>query len=112
MRKFRFIGDPEEWNGGLKKNVIYNEDKIVINGYDDEFGYDWNVLRIAEAYPEDWQEVFEGKKLHKDTDLGYFAGVALHGLLANSKNYDSTVNFSIAAIETAKELIQQLDQEQ
>ena len=95
MRKFRFIGDSEEWGNVFEKNKVYYLPTSSIN------------------FPEDWQEVFdEPKKLHKDTDLGYFAGLALHGLLANSKNYDSTVNFSIAAIKAAKELIKQLDEEQ
>ena len=104
MRKFRFIG--EEWDNVFEKNKVYDGTFIP-----KELHYD--VATYSFKFPEDWQEVFdEPKKLHKDTDLGYFAGLALHGLLANSKNYDSTVNFSIAAIETAKELIQQLDQEQ
>jgi hypothetical protein len=106
MRKFRFIGDPSEWDGDLEKDKIYAETFSPK-------GWNYNIVEGALNYPDDWEEVFdEPKKLHKDTDLGYFAGVALRGLLANSKNYDSTVNFSIAAIETAKELIQQLDQEQ
>ena len=107
MRKFRFIGDPEEWDNVVEKNKVYDCTFIP-----KEYSH-YDIATYSFNFPEDWQEVFdEPKKLHKDTDLGYFAGVALHGLLANSKNYDSTVNFSIAAIKAAKELIQQLDQEQ
>jgi spermidine/putrescine-binding protein len=126
MRKFRFIGDPGDWGCDLQKNKIYSADMIVTNGYDDEFGYDWVVLRCAENNPEDWEEVFDKpKKLHKDTDLGYFSGLALQAILSNpntagqiravygnvtAEKADEIV--SKKAITIAKELIKQLDQEQ
>lgn len=55
----------------------------------------------------------EVKQLHKDTDLGYFAGLAMHGLLAGTDREDigEEEELSKLSIEIAKELIKQLDEE-
>ena len=56
------------------------------------------------------------KPLHKDTDLGYFAGLVIKGLLSNPKigtdekeaSFEPFVKY---CIELSKEMIKQLDQE-
>jgi len=54
----------------------------------------------------------EAKKLHKDTDLGYFAGVAMQSiLLSDSYKSASARTKAENAVFLAKELIKQLDQE-
>jgi hypothetical protein len=108
MRKFRFIGEPVNSYYLLEKNSIYNANTIVTDGHDDEFGYGWDVLRYAEENPEDWEEI---KPLHKDTDLGYFAGVAMQGILQDSNWITNPIEAAKRAVEYSKELIKQLDQE-
>ena len=107
MRKFRFIGDPSEWDGDFEKDKIYAETFIPK-------GWNYNIVEGALNFPDDWEEVFdEPKKLHKDTDLGYFAGLALQAILINDKNFGTDTDFQIEiAIHKAQKLIQQLDQEQ
>jgi hypothetical protein len=107
MRKFRFIGDPKEWDGKLEKNKIY----------DGAFTpQDWkcNVAEGSFYFPEDWEEVYdEPKRLHKDTDLGYFAGLALQAIINQPEYYGAkTIDQVRKSIEKAKEIIKQLDQEQ
>ena len=59
MRRFKFVGDPEEYgqddgsNYLLIKNEIYNQGFIP-------WSYDTgSVLSASEEYPEDWEEVFD-----------------------------------------------------
>lgn len=126
MRRFRFIGDELDANGYGKKQpcvgVVYNEDEIFC----DCSVLDWskdNFLKIC----DEWQEVFEEKPmitdspvtftshsnpLHKDTDLGYFAGLAMQGLLANPNRVKDIGGGEVKnAILIAKELIKQLNEE-
>jgi hypothetical protein len=110
MRKFRFIGDPIEWDGDLKKNKVYEGVyKLTEKSH--------NVFDAVNFYPNDWQEVFdEPKKLHKDTDLGYFAGLAMQGYISSPvpglKDLYDTGEIIRRSIFFAKELIKQLDQEE
>lgn len=124
MRKFKYIGNNlDGFNPMFEKNVIYNEDFSLGVGYS-------NVGRIAQRYPHDWEEVFgeqvdppkkvEPTTLHKDTDLGYFAGLALQGIHSNpdwvktckiEDDWEEYVSRSVsAAIDISKELIKQLDE--
>lgn len=116
MRKFRFIGNPDEYDIlFIKFGEVYNENDIPWTE-DGKPNKDWtidkNVLGAFKEYPEDWEEVFDEpiKQLHKDTDLGYFAGVALNGLLSDQKRSGSSKDFAETAILFAKELINQLDE--
>tara|TARA_R110000772_G_scaffold46279_10_gene105716 strand:+ start:159 stop:641 length:483 start_codon:yes stop_codon:yes gene_type:complete len=62
----------------------------------------------------DWtRKAINRQPLHKDTDLGYYAGLAMQGLIANAPNGHLS-NFKEGcslAIGWAKELIKQLDKE-
>jgi hypothetical protein len=118
MRKFRFIGDDLN---------VYSDYFHVGSIYDADYkdGHWKKVSELAQLNSQDWEEVFEDKNieipvlganktliyerpknLHKDTDLGYFAGVILQGLVSSSRPIDFK-----DLIQLAKELIKQLDQE-
>lgn len=115
MRRFRFVGDPSDYriegfDPPFKVGEVYEgslKDPQCIS----------SVQEYADSLnDEDWQEVFETelKTLHKETDLGYFAGLAMQGILANSS--DIIVNLkdsdkSYFAVLMAKELIKQLNEE-
>lgn len=111
MRKFRFVGDPDDYKvneAEFKVGEIYNGDFV---------GKD--CLCTVEQYASkswctsDWQEVFEeqAKPLHKDTDLGHFSGLAMQGYIAAGSTGMPTPDRIVKyAIETAQELIKQLDQ--
>ena len=76
MRRFRLL--KQEGYNTLYKGEIY--DDSFIPGH-------VSVFELSRKYPEDWYEVFdEPKQLHKDTDLGYFAGLAMQGLISNAPN--------------------------
>ena len=100
MRRFRFVGYPDNYSKWLKKpvfNMIFDE-KTHAEYCGTGASQGWKVL---ENLP-DWEEVFETKpkRLHKDTDLGYFAGV----FAASGCDISDSVN-------KAKRLIKQLDKE-
>jgi hypothetical protein len=66
MRRFKFVGDPEEYgqddgsNYLLIKNEIYNQGFIP-------WSYDTgSVLSASEEYPEDWEEVFDFEEEKKE----------------------------------------------
>lgn len=63
-------------------------------------------------FPKEVEQVFEpeSKPLHNDTDLGYYAGLAMVEYI---RQYGNGWNERIASesIATAKELIKQLDKE-
>lgn len=122
-RKFRFVGDPNsQWYLPVEKNKVYP---------DTYFSSCMNASRIGLAYDlgnrEDWEEVFESEQpetLLKDTDLGYFAGLAISGLLSNPKTSEQISSqigdvtpekankiVSITAIAIAKSLIEELKKE-
>jgi hypothetical protein len=110
MRKFRFIGEPVNTYYLLFKNGIYNQNEIVESAFKDLDDKDWTVLMYVENDPESWEEIFIN---HKETDLGYFAGLALQSILMNTENFGTDTDFQIEmAIHKAKKLIKQLDQEQ
>lgn len=109
MRRFRLLTDGE-YVGCVKDQVFYECEKISDTGR--------TVKYYQEMYPEDWQEVFDNpKQLHKDTDLGYFAGLAMQGQFSQVDKYleaygDEWVNpFIENSITLAKQLIKQLDKE-
>lgn len=117
MRKFRFIGSQKEKHTSYLINFsvgeCYNEDRKAFRD---------SPLTIQDAalmYPKDWEEVFdETKPFHKDTDLGYFAGIVLPLLFTKAEFYvqkhgtnklmDKLIDHSIFV---AKQLIKQLDAE-
>ena len=93
---------------------VLSEDHFMI---DDNFPVSFYV----EKYPADWEDVFENQfepegfldRMHKDTDLGHYAGLAMQGLLSNSNSsfIVGTPELISSSISIAKELIKQLDQE-
>lgn len=127
MRRFRFVGDQTNANNYQENipelNKVYDGDDCV--------GLLLNtpVIVWANLYPEEWQEVSNEKTasgildaghmpkydvnptLHKDTDLGYYAGLAMQGILATGQANLHDKDGIVFAIEWAKELIKQLDKE-
>ena len=88
MRRFRFIGDPKQYNWD-DKPVVYQIYPETHTGKIKSMQWESKPLSRWDD-PElliDWQEVFDGKPyireipkpLHKDTDLGYFSGLAMQG---------------------------------
>lgn len=123
MRRFRFIGDPKEYHWDQRPKT---GDTYVIEEINDMWGGgDFDDDDISEWGKNDWQEVFENdggtmlttpKTLHKDTDLGYFSGLAMIGLLSNRSMIDNVERPSIdwltdCSISISKELIKQLNEE-
>lgn len=113
MRRFRFVGDPKEYNRWNKRpvfNDIYDQEKHA-EYYGSGANSAWRILDDH----EDWQEVFdEPKPLHKDTDLGMFTLGIINGTISNQLMVDSMSDQSRQflvenAILLAKELIKQLD---
>jgi hypothetical protein len=103
MRKFRFIGDPEDYNN----DVIFGE--IYLENYQPN---KWPLSVIGYFGLPEWEEVIEKPKpLHKDTDLGYFAGLIFQGMMINSNWGGTFISMSIDAVNAAKQLIKQLDQQ-
>jgi hypothetical protein len=110
MRKFRFIGDPNEWDGDCEKDKFYAATYIPK-------GWHYDVATCALNFPDDWEEVFdEPKKLHKETDLGYFSFELMKAMInspelttSDDADMESFVSYYVSL---AKELIKQLDQEQ
>jgi hypothetical protein len=102
MRKFKFIGDPKDYNNDVIFGEIYLENYKPNGGPLSVIGYF--------GLPE-WEEVIEKvKPLHKDTDLGYFAGLAMGGMLS-SRSLLNDNQLCFESIKLAKELIKQLDNE-
>jgi hypothetical protein len=125
MRKFRFIGDSCDWEWDINPILgsLYTLDALNEMRGGDPVDDD---LIDCEWGKENFQEVFEYKnykipilgynnvsvkQLHKDTDLGYFAGVAMQGILQDSNWITNPIEASKRAVEYSKELIKQLDQE-
>ena len=102
MRKFRLI----EGNYGEQFEIGMTYDEFFIQ---DKTGKNVNYLK--NLYPEDWELVKE--VLLKDTDLGYFAGLAMQGLIANAPDQQlhNTTQGCELAIWWAEELIRQLKEE-
>lgn len=110
MRRFRFVGDPGDYSPGL---VEYNH---IYEGYEEIGSY--TVITLSYDYPNDWREVIDEPEttLHQ-TDLGYYAGLALNGYMANIFDSDDMHRHSeekVAewSINYAKELIKQLKEEE
>ena len=105
MRKFRFVGDPDEYDWD-EKPIVGKVYPGTHKGYYIENDFESRPIELwFNDFPEDWEEVTEvetvtKKPLHKDTDLGYFAGL----MVANGAMVED-------AIYKAKELIKQLDNE-
>ena len=137
MRKFRFIGDSSNWEWEINPvhGFIYSMEQLnkmrCGDPVDDDFmDCRWgkeNFEEILYYYENLGASVKDIKKVenfwgtpmpwtsenhfHKDTDLGYFAGLVLQGILANSKKDDYPKELARESILIAKELIKQLDQE-
>ena len=116
MRRFRFVGDPNMFDWDLKPVLgdIYPE-----THFGTKKGIPFTPVFANGVDTDHWQEVFDHiglptpKPLHKDTDLGYFAGLAMRGLLSDSslsyQTSDWAEKLSMDSIKAAKELIKQLD---
>ena len=122
MRKYKLITD--QGYSELEKGQEHYENFVAA---------DLRVKELVELYPEDWVEV-TGQPiptLHKDTDLGYFVGLAMGSLLNMiSTKEGAKIYFEISgannpelvhklveehlcmfSIELAQELIKQLDEQ-
>jgi len=139
MRKFRLIRNADDYDGSRVIGEVLEETFIPWT-VDGKPNHNWdrnqNVLDASQSYPRDWEEVFEGvsegvKTLHKDTDLGHFAGVAMEGLLKMISTIEGANTFfaisdahnpNLAeiqvedhlcsfAIKIAQQLIKQLDEQ-
>ncbi len=114
MRRFKFVGDPNMFDWDLKPVVsnIYPE-----NHFGTKNGIPFTPVFLDWVDITNWQEVFDhvglsnSKTLHKDTDLGYFAGLTLQGLLSNSNIDQVKTDVVYFAILKAQELIEQLNEE-
>lgn len=120
MRRFRFVGEPKDYGKGFIKVGKIVHENYLRNGSDP-------LLDIVKNYPQDWQEVYENeghvlsqiaeptpKPLHKDTDLGHFAGLALQGILSNPSEVISNLTDSQKAqyaLIMAEKLIKQLKEQ-
>lgn len=114
MRRFRFVGNPDEYR--WKINPVYG--KIYdLDNFIKSMG-----LNVSKEYFndlgnfKDFQEVFdEPKPPHKDTDLGYYSFEIMKSFIsspnATFSNQVSNSIFVSHCIELAKELIKQLDAE-
>lgn len=104
MRRFRFVGDTEKYywldNGG-EYDVTFNDE-----------GRQYSVGRLAKTYPEDWIEIDQPKPLHKDTDLGYFAGLAMAAIIKSGdlRFGSNAQEITFTAFNLADELIKQLNE--
>lgn len=122
MRRFRFVGDPSgyRWNVDLVKNEVYDGDR-ELNGF---MSLEKTLKAVKDrcnddSMLKDWQEVFDDptKPLHKDTDLGYFAGLAMQAQFTQMDKYLEEYDhgwidpFIRNSIILAKEIIKQLDKE-
>lgn len=115
MRRFRFIGNPKEYR--WENPPVYFK-AYDFNQFKKDFGFGADLEIFNELQnSEDFREVFDDPKpLHKDTDLGYFAGLAMQALVSNNFSPTGYQNGSREdlmeeATRIAKELIKQLDQE-
>lgn len=110
MRKFKLLTKDGYINPFWEIGKIYDENFIGC-------GSDYTVGQLQKDYPQDWQEVFEEEKvqvttLHKDTDLGYFAGLAMQAMISRSdQNSGWSEGETSQCIYIAKELINQLNKE-
>lgn len=84
-----------------KVGVIYNEDQRAVI-------WERTVGELVDWQPECWQEVFgeEPDKLLHQTDLGYYSGLFLQGLISANQYPDVEM-----CIKKAKELIKKLKEE-
>ena len=124
MRKWKFIGDHYQlslyqWKINPVIGGIYTEDQLR-KMWDEKkcVPFNWDMCRVD----EDWQEVFEEEKvqeatLHKDTDLGYFAGLAMSVLpppkeyIGEKETYDNYSEWARRCVTMAMALINQLNKE-
>lgn len=109
MRKFRLLKTEGTcWDKEVEVGKIYHED------------YFSKLPHCFIRESDFWQEVFDHPipepegfldRMHKDTDLGYFAGLAMVEYIRQYGNgWDGRI--ASESIATAKELIKQLDEEQ
>lgn len=122
MRRFKFIGDQNlPWILPVEKYCIYDIDYFCKEGGDlIEPSHEWIEVFENQFEPEGFLD-----RMHKDTDLGYYAGLAMQALLSNPKTATQiTEQFGInvtadksnelvakTSIGIAKKLIKQLDKE-
>jgi hypothetical protein len=131
MRKFRFIGNSSDWEWDVNpiKRGIYSMELLnKMRGGDpvddDLVDCKWGKENFEEVFEDETENIEipvlganrtsiyeKAKTLHKDTDLGYFAGVAMQGILQDSNWITNPIEAAKRALEYSKELIKQLDQE-
>ena len=111
MRKFRFVGDPTEYE--------WDERPIKFKVYDGDFLWRRNG-EIAEIPLQDWfnDEGTDGdweelsSPLLKDTDLGHFAGFAMQSILHDPNWITEPKDAAKRSVEYAKALIEELNKQQ
>lgn len=123
MRKFKLLTDQgypksDGWEVGKIYNGNYRSSDISGSNIISR-----SVQEMSEIFRNDWVEVFEHEEqkptLHKDTDLGYFAGLVFTKLFDKSVFYieqhgtsewmDELIDHSIFI---AKQIIEKLDKEE
>lgn len=140
MRRFRL--KDQDFDYKTRKSQFHEYGSIYYLDYIDSDGDVWlktNTDNCSHCYaPFEVEEVFDEKPmitagpvtftpihnpLHKDTDLGYYAGLAMQGILANEElrmkilsdaSQNKVSGFECIekeAIRSARELIKQLNEE-
>ena len=113
MRKFRFKGNPEEYDMKLCPDRDYNENHSL-----GESGF--TVDMLVKEYPEEWEEVTEQdlKRIPNQdmpassmTKFEMAVFMVIQGLNANPEISWNSRQFSEVAIEQVKETFKQLDNE-
>ena len=126
MRKFRFVGDPSEYETkqygqAFKVGEVYDPNYIGVGCY-------FPVKEYTNDNPHDWQPVFEEPiiigsleidpnatitriTLLKDTDLGHFAGLAMQSILQDPNWITSPSDAAKRSVEYAQALIEELRKE-
>ena len=129
MRKFRFIGDSSHWEWEINpvNGYIYSLEQLnkMRNGDPLE---EWHLTTGTWA-KNNWEVVTENesnKRLgiiggdvefiklptHKDTDLGYFAGLAMQAIMQNERWINaSVISICEESVFLAKKLLNELDKE-
>jgi hypothetical protein len=108
MKKFKFLGDGHEygWAKNPEKGEFYNIDQINEMVFDADRKASYTEKDLI-RFPDQWQEVVE--PLLKDTDFGYFAGLAMQSLISTAEIDPSYV--CRLSVQYAKSLIEELRKE-
>lgn len=98
--------NPNPWGGhGSTISANHVKDKVILD-YKEFIGNSFKVEKTPNGFK------LKPNPLHKDTDLGYFAGLAMQGYIsAGSNGMPDPDMIAQYAMEAAKELIKQLNKE-